>query len=64
MKAFTQQDFKEGRYMKRYDNNPELIEAMSEWGFPHDFDVTQLPTGMFMCVVDRMSEIMKESKKK
>lgn len=44
-------------YLSRSDNPPELSEAMSLWGFPADFDPTQLPTGMFMCVMDEFTKV-------
>ena len=53
MKPWRQGD----AYMSRCDNPPELSEAMSLWGFPADFDPTQLPTGMFMCVMDEFTKV-------
>lgn len=53
MKPWRQGD----AYLSRCDNPPELSEAMSLWGFPADFDPTQLPTGMFMCVMDEFTNV-------
>lgn len=49
-------------YLVRYDNPPELVEALSLWSFPPDFDPAQLPTGMFMCVIDEWRRIEREKK--
>lgn len=49
-------------YMSRHDNPPELVEALSLWSFPADFDQAQLPTGMFMCVIDEWRRIEREKK--
>lgn len=49
-------------YLARYDNPPELIEALSLWSFPPDFDPAQLPTGMFFCVIDEWRRIEREKK--
>lgn len=49
-------------YMSRHDNPPELVEALSLWSFPADFDPAQLPTGMFMCVIDEWRRIEREKK--
>jgi len=48
------------QYISRQDNPPELVSALSMWGFPADFDPTQLPTGMFCCVMDEWSQIKRE----
>lgn len=48
------------QYISRSDNPPELVSALSMWGFPADFDPTQLPTGMFCCVMDEWSQIKRE----
>lgn len=48
------------QYISRSDNTPELIQALSMWGFPADFDPCQLPTGMFCCVMDEWSQIKRE----
>jgi hypothetical protein len=58
MSAWRQGD----NYMKRFDNPPELVEAMSLWSFPDDFDPAQLPTGMFECVLDEWDRIRKTKK--
>ena len=47
-------------YAKRDDNPPELVTALSMWGFPADFDPTQLPTGMFSCVMDEWRDVKRE----
>lgn len=44
-------------YMKRFDNPPSLVQALGEWGFPADFDPVQLPTGMFLAVLDAEDKI-------
>lgn len=49
-------------YFRRHDNPPELIEALSLWSFPADFDPAQLPTGMFCCVLDEWRRIERQNK--